>query len=78
MTQRPLISVICCAHNEEEYVDRCLPNLLRALEGFSYEIIFVADKCTDRTVERVRRYGKYGVKVVSIMARGINYLYRLR
>lgn len=60
----PLISVICCAHNEEEYVDRCMPSLLRALEGFPYEIIFVADRCTDGTVERVRKYRKYGVKVV--------------
>jgi len=52
----PLISVICCAHNEEEYVDRCLQNLLTALEGLSSEVIFVADRCTDRTVERARRY----------------------
>ena len=62
--QRPLISVVCCAHNEEEYVDRCMPRLLRALEGFSYEVIFVADRCTDGTVERVRRYGEFGVRVV--------------
>lgn len=57
----PLISVICCAHNEEKYVDRCMPNLLKALEGFLYEVIFVADRCTDKTVEKVRRYN---VKVI--------------
>jgi glycosyltransferase involved in cell wall biosynthesis len=60
-TSDHLISVICCAHNEEEYVDKCMPNLLRALKGFSYEIIFVADRCTDSTVEKVR---KYGVRVI--------------
>ena len=60
-TQRPVISVICCAHNEEEYVDRSMPNLLKALKGFPSEIIFVADRCTDNTVEKVR---KYKVKVV--------------
>jgi glycosyltransferase involved in cell wall biosynthesis len=57
---RPLISVICCAHNEEEYVNRSMPLLLRALEalkGFSYEIVFVADRCTDKTVEKARKYG---------------------
>lgn len=59
--RRPLISVICCAHNEEEYVDRSMPNLLKALKGFPYEIVFVADRCTDSTVEKVR---KYGVKVI--------------
>lgn len=62
--RRPLISVICCAHNEEQYVDRSVPRVLRALEAlkeFSYEIVFVADRCTDKTVEKAR---KYGVKVV--------------
>lgn len=54
--QHPLMSVICCAHNEEEYVGRSVPNLLKALEGFSSEIIFVADRCTDSTVEKVRKY----------------------
>jgi len=52
----PLISVICCAHNEEEYVDRCLQNLSSALDGLSSEVIFVADRCTDGTVERAKRY----------------------
>ena len=55
-TRRPLISVICCAHNEEKYVDKSMPNLLKALKGFPYEIIFVADRCTDNTVEKVRKY----------------------
>lgn len=60
-TRRPLISVICCAHNEEKYVDKSMPNLLKALKGFPYEIIFVADRCTDNTVEQVR---KYKVKII--------------
>jgi len=60
-TRQPLISVIVCAHNEEEYVDKCLPKLIRALHSFNYEIIFIADRCTDGTVERVKRYG---VKVI--------------
>lgn len=63
-TRYPLVSVICCAHNEEAYVDRSMPCLLKALRGLSYEIIFVADRCTDRTVERVKRYRKSAVKVV--------------
>jgi glycosyltransferase involved in cell wall biosynthesis len=53
--------VICCAHNEEEYIDRSIPSLLRALKGFSFEIIFVADRCTDQTVDRAE---KYEVKVI--------------
>lgn len=60
-TRQPLVSVIVCAHNEEEYVDKCLHKLIRALQSFNHEIILVADRCTDGTVERAKRYG---VKVV--------------
>jgi glycosyltransferase involved in cell wall biosynthesis len=48
--------VICCAHNEEDYVDKSIPALLNALRGFSAEVLFVADRCTDNTVDRVSRY----------------------
>jgi glycosyltransferase involved in cell wall biosynthesis len=54
--QHLIISVIVCAHNEEKYVDKCLPNLLEALEGFESEVIFVADRCTDKTVNKAKRY----------------------
>jgi glycosyltransferase involved in cell wall biosynthesis len=54
--QHPLISVICCAHNEEEYVDKSIPSILNALQGFSAEVLFVADRCTDNTVDIVGRY----------------------
>jgi glycosyltransferase involved in cell wall biosynthesis len=54
--QRPLISVICCAHNEEEYVDKSISSILNALRGFSAEVLFVADRCTDNTVDLVSRY----------------------
>jgi len=57
----PLISVIVCAHNEEEYVDWCLQNLLKALENFPSEVIFVADRCTDSTVGRAK---KYNIKII--------------
>ena len=50
VNQHPLISVICCAHNEEEYVDKSRPSILNALKGFSAEVLFVAERCTDNTV----------------------------
>ena len=59
--QRPLISVICCAHNEEEYVDKSIPAVLNALHGIPAEVLFVADRCTDNTVELA---SKYDVKVI--------------
>jgi glycosyltransferase involved in cell wall biosynthesis len=59
--QHPLISVICCAHNEEKYIDKSIPAILNALQGFSAEVLFVADRCTDNTVDIARRYN---VKVI--------------
>ncbi len=61
MSQHPLISVICCAHNEEQYIDKSIPSILNALRGFSAEVLFVADRCTDNTAELARRYD---VKVI--------------
>jgi glycosyltransferase involved in cell wall biosynthesis len=59
--KRPLISVIVCAHNEEKYIDKSLLNLTKALKEISSEIIFVADRCTDKTVEKAK---KYPVKII--------------
>ncbi len=54
--QRPLISVICCAHNEEDYVDTSVPAILNALHGIPAEVLFVADRCTDKTVDVANKY----------------------
>lgn len=54
--EKPLISVITCAHNEEKYVGKCLASVRRALRNFESEIVFVADRCTDSTVEIAKRY----------------------
>ncbi len=52
----PVISVITCAHNEERYVGKCLASVRRALRNFESEIVFVADRCTDNTVEIAKKY----------------------
>jgi len=53
----PTLSVIVCAHNEEKYVGKCLASVRRALRNFegSGEIVFVADRCTDGTVEVAKK-----------------------
>jgi glycosyltransferase involved in cell wall biosynthesis len=61
VTTQPLISVVVRAHNEEEYVDKCLLSLSNASHDISSEMIFIADRCTDKTVERAK---KYNVKIV--------------
>lgn len=55
--KKNFISVICCAHNEEDYVGKSVPNILKALECVSGELLFVADRCTDNTVNLVKEYG---------------------
>jgi glycosyltransferase involved in cell wall biosynthesis len=50
------ISVICCVHNEEKYVDTSIPTILKALDDLPHEVIFVADRCTDKTIEKARHY----------------------
>jgi glycosyltransferase involved in cell wall biosynthesis len=54
--QCPLISVICCAHNEQQYVNKSLPTILKALKHVSGEVLFVADRCTDNTAELAKKH----------------------
>lgn len=49
----PLISVIIPAHNEEQYLSSTLERLARQTYRY-YEVIVVANGCTDRTEEMAR------------------------
>jgi glycosyltransferase involved in cell wall biosynthesis len=53
----PEVSVIICAHNEEEYVRKCLNSVQNAVRNIGSEIVFVADRCTDNTVEIAKKLG---------------------
>ncbi|MEM2104446.1 MAG: glycosyltransferase [Candidatus Bathyarchaeia archaeon] len=54
--KKPLISVITCAHNEEKYVGKCLASIRKAFKNFEGEIVFVADRCSDGTVQIAKHY----------------------
>ncbi len=54
--KHPFISVICCAHNEEDYIDKSLSSILNSLKGFAAEVLVVADRCKDNTVKIARQY----------------------
>lgn len=49
-----LVSIVVPAHNEARIIERCARGLM-AQKWTSLEIIFVADRCTDETVEILRR-----------------------
>lgn len=57
-------SVIIPAHNEEQYIEKCLQSILAAakhVQPLNVEMIVVANRCTDRTCEIAE---KCGAKVV--------------
>lgn len=49
---KPRISVVMCAHNEQERLPSCLEKV-----SFADEIIVVCDKCTDQTEEIAKQFG---------------------
>ncbi len=65
-----MISFIIPAHNEEDYLGKTLEALLASAEavGKPYEVIVVADGCTDGTVALAH---KLGVRVLEVELRNI-------
>lgn len=53
------VTVVVPAHNEENYVERCLRSIKRAARyyGGRVEVIVVCNRCTDRTKEIAERCG---------------------
>ena len=53
------ISVVIPAHNEEQFIGKCLESVVRAAERVkpdAVEIVVVANRCTDRTADVARQY----------------------
>ena len=56
---RPIVSVVIPAHNEEAYIARCIDSVKAAADvyGSTVEIIVVCNRCTDRTAETAAANG---------------------
>lgn len=52
----PKISVLLCAYNEEQYLERTLQSLEKQKTRFKYEVIVVDNCSTDCTAEIAKRY----------------------
>ncbi len=53
-------SIIIPAHNEEQYIGKCLESIALAaseVPDSSVEVIVVANRCTDKTAEIARKFG---------------------
>ena len=49
------VSIVIPAHNEERVIDRCATSL-RAQSHAKLQIIFVLDRCTDKTLEILQKH----------------------
>jgi len=56
-SDRPLISVIVPAYNEELWLEQCIRALQSQETSFLYEIIVVDNNSTDSTAEVAERLG---------------------
>jgi glycosyltransferase involved in cell wall biosynthesis len=54
--QRPTISLVIPAYNEEDYLPACLDAVMRNVAGEALEIIVIDNNSTDRTKQVIARY----------------------
>jgi len=58
MSQNPLVSIICTNYNKGDWIRDAIESFLRQKANFSYEIILIDDKSTDKSVNIIREYEK--------------------
>lgn len=75
MNQRPKLSVVIPAYNEEDRIKPTLESIDAYLEKqpYHYEIIVVSDGSCDRTAEVVKEYQKTTVENLKLNANPINH-----
>ena len=66
------ISLVICAHNEEQRIGHCLASIQSALKAYpcNAEVVVVANACTDETAAIARGYP--GVRVVVEPRKGLS------
>jgi len=62
----PKLSVVVTVYNEEENIRPLIAQIDAALEGMSYEIIYVDDGSTDNTLRELRRIQHPALRVVEL------------
>lgn len=62
----PEISVVVCVYNEEKNVEPLVNNIYTALEGRDFELIYVDDGSSDKTVSEVKRCMRERMKLVEL------------
>lgn len=66
MKKDPMVSIIIPVYNEQGNIGPLMEQLISALKGYKYEIIFINDGSTDNTVAEIKRVTKNSfVKLIS-------------
>jgi cellulose synthase/poly-beta-1,6-N-acetylglucosamine synthase-like glycosyltransferase len=65
--QKPKVSIILPARNEEEFIEKCLVSLLEQ-DYENYEIIAIDDRSEDKTGQIIHNFAKKNSKVVHVTA----------
>jgi len=66
--EKPMVSVILPARNEEKFIEKCLNSLLNQ-DYDNYEIITINDSSTDSTGNIIKEYSKKFPKIISVDAK---------
>lgn len=61
---KPKISVVVTVYNEEENIEPLIEQISNALEGYEYEIVYVDDGSTDKTLATLKSIQHDRLKVV--------------
>ena len=59
-----MVSIVVPAYNEGQTIERCLGSILRDAAPDEFEIVVVANGCSDDTAARARRFEGRGVRVI--------------
>lgn len=69
MNERDKISIVIAAHNEEKNILPLYKAIQGALDYLDYEIIFVNDGSTDKTLEQIQKIKNKRVKIINFKHR---------